>query len=387
MKAMPIYLDYAASTPIDPKVIAAMLECMQQPYAHGNAHALHHYGQTAYKAIEEARKQVAQLLGAATANIIFTSGATEANNLAILGAARFNATKGKHIVTTKIEHPSVLRACKQLESEGFEVTYLMPNRDGIVTSQSIEQALRSDTILVSQMLVNNETGVIQDCARVGALTRARHIVFHIDAVQAAGKIPIDVDALGADLLSLSAHKIYGPKGVGALYINRNRRIRLKPILVGGEQENGMRAGTLATHQIVGMGYAAKLAQLLLTEESLRISKWNDLLSQGLAQLNDIFINGAQAERVPGILNISVKDVAGEMLIKALNQLALSTSSTCHSAKQTPSAVLTAMDVPEELINSSLRLSFGRFTTEQEIIDTISILRREILNLREHICPS
>jgi cysteine desulfurase len=380
---LPIYLDYAATTPLDPRVAEAMAECLREPSLQGNPSSVgHEYGRRARARIEQARAQVAAAIGARPECIVWTSGATESNNLALFGVARFHADRGRHIVSSRTEHKAVLDALKQLEAEGFQVTYLKPGRDGIVRPEQVAEALRPDTQLVSLMHVNNELGVIQDIAAVGRLCREKGIAFHVDAAQSVGKLPIDVQAMNVDLMSLTAHKVYGPKGIGALYVRRRPPLGLRPIIFGGGQELGLRSGTLATHQIVGMGVAFELAERERAEDVARIGALRERLWRGLAQLPDVELNGHPDERVCNVLNVSFHGVEGESLQFALRDIAVSTGSACASASDEPSYVLRALGRSDHLAQSSLRFSLGRFTTEQEIDAAIAAVTREVTRLRE-----
>ena len=380
---LPIYLDYSATCPVDPRVAEKMMQCLTLDGNFGNpASRSHRFGWQAEEAIDEARNNIADLIGADPREIIFTSGATESNNLAIKGAAHFYVKQGKHIITSKTEHKAVLDTCRHLESEGYEVTYLEPQSNGLFTLQQIEAAMRPDTILVSIMHVNNEIGVIQDLAAIGELCRARKILFHVDAAQSAGKIDIDVDAMKIDLLSLSAHKAYGPKGIGALYVRRKPRVRLEAQMHGGGHERGMRSGTLPTHQIVGMGEAFRIAKLEMADESVRIKALRDRLYNGLKDIEQVFVNGSIEHRVAGNLNISFAYVEGESLMMALKDLAVSSGSACTSASLEPSYVLRALGLNDELAHSSIRFSIGRFTTEEEIDYAIGLIRNSIGKLRD-----
>ncbi len=377
-----IYLDYAATTPVDPVVAEAVGRCLTAADGIGNASsATHDFGRRAAQRIEQGRAQVAALLGADPGEVVFTSGATESNNLAILGAARANAHRGRHIVSSRIEHKAVLDPVKRLEKEGFTVTLLAPDRHGRIDPSSVAAALRPDTVLVSIMLVNNEIGVIQDVAAIGALCRARGVLLHSDAAQAAGRIPIDVRALPLDFMSITAHKLYGPKGVGALYVRSEARARLQPIAFGGGQERGLRPGTLPTHQIVGFGAACELARRGLTAEEARLSSLRERLWRGLAVVGGTYLNGEGAPRVPGILNVSFEGVEGESLVAGLRELAVSTGSACNSASAEPSYVLRALGRDTQLAQSSLRLSFGRFTSPEHIDLAVEVIRREVTRLR------
>ena len=378
----PVYLDYAATTPVDPIVATAMFACLTEGGDFGNASsATHVFGRRAAARVETARKQVAALIGAEPDEITFTSGGTESNNLAILGVARANADRRRHVITVRTEHKAVLDPCKRLEREGFAVTYLTPDRQGRVDPDTVRAALRPDTVLVSIMYVNNEIGVIQDVGAIGALCRDRGVVFHTDAAQAAGKIPLDVRALSIDFLSFNAHKLYGPKGVGALYARREARPLLQPVSFGGGQERGLRPGTLATHQIVGFGSACELAAAVLDTESSRLTALRDRLWNGLAGLTGIHLNGSEAARSPGILNVSFEGVEGESLVTGLSGLAVSTGSACNSASAEPSYVLRALGRDTQLAQSSLRFSVGRFTTVEEVDFAIETVRCEVTRLR------
>ena len=380
---LPIYLDYSATCPVDPRVAEKMMQCLTLDGNFGNpASRSHRFGWQAEEAIDEARNNIADLIGADPREIVFTSGATESNNLAIKGAAHFYVKQGKHIITSKTEHKAVLDTCRHLESEGYEVTYLEPQSNGLFTLQQIEAAMRPDTILVSIMHVNNEIGVIQDLAAIGELCRARKILFHVDAAQSAGKVEIDVDAMKIDLLSLSAHKVYGPKGIGALYVRRKPRVRLEAQMHGGGHERGMRSGTLPTHQIVGMGEAFRIAKLEMADESVRVKALRDRLYNGLKDIEQVFVNGSMEHRVAGNLNISFAYVEGESLMMALKDLAVSSGSACTSASLEPSYVLRALGLNDELAHSSIRFSIGRFTTEEEIDYAIGLIRNSIGKLRD-----
>ncbi len=342
----------------------------------------HVFGWKAEELVEEARGNVANLINCDPREIIWTSGATESDNLAIKGAAYFYSDKGKHIITSKIEHKAVLDVCRQLESESYEVTYLEPNNDGIITPESVEAALREDTVLVSLMHINNEIGVINDIEAIGKIVKQNGSIFHVDAAQSAGKIPIDIENLEVDLMSFSAHKIYGPKGIGALYIRRKPRVRLQPLFHGGGQERGIRAGTLPTHQIVGMGEAFKLAKEKMSEDFKNLSKYRDILWNGLKDMEEVYINGAIDNTFPGIFNMSFNFVEGESLIMALKNIAVSSGSACTSASLEPSYVLRALGRKDELAHSSIRFSFGRFTKEQEVKETVELVKDSVNKLRE-----
>ena len=379
----PIYLDYAASTPVDPAVADAMTSCLRGECGRGNPSSQHVYGRRAAQRIEAARAEVATLIGARPEEIVFTSGATEADNLAILGAARAGAQRGRHVVSSRIEHKAGLDPCKRLEKEGFAVTLVSPARTGRIDPAAVAAALRADTAVVSIMWVNNETGVIQDVAAIGALCRERGVLFHTDAAQAVGKFPIEVRELPIDLMSFTAHKLYGPKGIGALYVRAGVRPRVLPLTFGGGQESGMRPGTLPTHQIVGFGAACDRARRALSSEgeAERIMSLRERLWGELSAVDGTLLNGEGAPRVPGILNVSFDGVEGESLLHGLSELALSTGSACNSASAEPSYVLRALGRDRELAQSSLRLSFGRFTHQAEIDAAAAAIRREVQRLR------
>ncbi len=380
---LPIYLDYSATCPVDPRVAEKMMQCLTMDGLFGNpASRSHRFGWQAEEAVDLARNQVADLIGADPREIVFTSGATESNNLAIKGVAHFYASKGKHIITSKTEHKAVLDTCRQLEREGFEVTYLEPMPNGLFTIEMIENAMRDDTILVSIMHVNNEIGVVQNIAAIGELCRSRKILLHVDAVQSVGKIPVDVEALKVDLLSVSAHKVYGPKGIGALFVRRKPRVRLEAQMHGGGHERGMRSGTLPTHQIVGMGEAFRIAKEEMVSEGERILALRQRLWDGIKDIEAVYINGDLDQRVPGNLNVSFAYVEGESLIMALKDLAVSSGSACTSASLEPSYVLRALGLNDELAHSSIRFSMGRFTTEEEIDYAVKLIRDSIGRLRE-----
>jgi cysteine desulfurase len=377
-----IYLDYAATTPVDPVVMRAMNACMGPEGDFGNpGSATHPFGRRAAARVETARVQVASVLSAEPDEIIFTSGATESNNLAVLGIARANADRGRHLVTSRIEHKAVLDPCKRLEKEGFSVTYLTPDRSGRVDPEAVRAALRSDTVLVSIMLANNEIGVLQDVRGIGAVCRERGIAFHTDAAQAIGKIPVDLREFPVDALSFTAHKLYGPKGAGALYLRRSARPLMQPVTFGGGQERGLRPGTLATHQIVGLGAACELARELQPAEAARLAALRDRLWHGIAGLGGLHLNGEGAPRLPGILNVSFEGVEGESLVVSLGELAISTGSACNSASAEPSYVLRALGRDTQLAQSSLRFSLGRFTTEADVDVAITAVNREVRRLR------
>ena len=379
----PIYLDYSATTPVDDRVVTEMLKYLGRDACFGNpASRSHVYGWEAEAAVEKVRADVASLVGANPKEIIFTSGATESDNLAIKGAAHFYSKKGKHIVTCKTEHKAVLDSCRQLEREGYEVTYLDPESDGLIDLAKFEAALRDDTILASIMHVNNEIGVIQDIAAIGEICRGRNIIFHVDAAQSAGKVDIDLEQLKVDLMSFSAHKIYGPKGVGALYVRRKPRVRLEAQMHGGGHERGMRSGTLATHQIVGMGEAFRIAKEEMATENARILGLRNRLWDGLKDMEEVYINGDIDHRIAGNINISFNYVEGESLLMALKDLAISSGSACTSASLEPSYVLRALGRNDELAHSSIRFTIGRYTTEQDIDYTIAHVREAVDKLRE-----
>ena len=382
-QTQPIYLDYAATTPVDPRVAEAMARYLTPDGQFGNpASRSHSFGWQAEDAVAAARGHVAELIGADPREVVWTSGGTESDNLAIKGAAHFYRKKGRHIVTCKTEHKAVLDTCRQLEREGSEVTYLSPQPNGLLDLAEFEAALREDTVLVSAMHVNNEIGVIQDIAALGALTRPRGILLHVDAAQSAGKVPIDVGAMQVDLMTLSAHKIYGPKGIGALYVCRKPRVRLEAQMHGGGHERGLRSGTLATHQIVGMGEAFRLAGAEMAAEAARIRALRDRLWAGLGRMEEVYLNGDLERRVPGNLNVSFNFVEGESLIMALKDIAVSSGSACTSASLEPSYVLRALGRNDELAHSSLRFSIGRFTTEEDIDRTVALIEGAVRRLRD-----
>jgi cysteine desulfurase len=376
-----IYLDYAATTPVDPRVAELMIECLRPDGAHGNPSSGHTFGTRARTMIEKARQQVAAAIGARPECIIWTSGATESDNLAILGVARFHADRGRHVVTSRTEHKAVIDAFKQLEKEGFEVTWLKPGLDGIVRPEQVREALRPDTQLVSLMHVNNETGVIQDVAAIGAICRERGIAFHVDAAQSAGKLPIDVESMNIDLLSLTAHKAYGPKGVGVLYLRRRPPLGMRPLSYGGGQETGLRSGTLPTHQIVGMGLAFEIGEREREADVARISALRERLWQGLAAIGGVELNGHSTERVAGVLNVCFHDIEGESLRFGLRELAVSSGSACASGSDEASYVLRALGRSDQLAQSSIRFSLGRFTTEDDVDRAIEVVSREVARLR------
>ena len=378
---LPIYMDYSATTPVDPRVVDKMIPYLREQF--GNpASRSHQYGWDAERAVEEARENVAKLVNCDPREIIWTSGATESDNLAIKGAAHFYKSKGKHIITVKTEHKAVLDTCRELEREGFEVTYMDVKDDGLLDLDKLQAAIRPDTILVSVMSVNNEIGVIQDVAAIGEITRAKGIVFHVDAAQATGKIEIDLDKLKVDLMSFSAHKTYGPKGIGALFVRRKPRIRIEAQMHGGGHERGMRSGTLATHQIVGMGEAFRIAREEMAVENERIRMLRDRLLNGLKDMEEVYVNGDMEARVPHNLNISFNFVEGESLIMAVKDVAVSSGSACTSASLEPSYVLRALGRNDELAHSSIRFTVGRFTTEQDVDYVINLLKGKIQKLRD-----
>ncbi len=377
-----IYLDYAATSPVDPRAIERMVECLGPDGAFGNASATRHaFGRQARALVEQARGEVATLIGAEPSSIIWTSGATESNNLALIGASRFYAGRGRHIVSARTEHKAVLDALAELEREGFEVTYLRPDATGIVHPEQVIAALRPETILVSLMHVNNEIGVVQDIASVGKACRERGVLFHVDAAQSAGKVPIDVRASAVDLMSLTAHKLCGPKGIGALFVRQRPAVGLRPLLHGGGQERGLRSGTLATHQIVGMGAAFSIAREEAAAESTRVSELRQRLWAGLDALGGVELNGHPTARVPGILNVSFHGVEGESLLLGLAELAVSAGSACATGSDEASYVLRALGRSDQLAQSSIRFSVGRFTTASEIDQAVAIVTREVQRLR------
>ena len=365
MLKLPIYLDYSATTPVDPRVAEKMIPWLTEKF--GNpASRSHAFGWEAEAAVEEARQEVANLVNADPKEIVWTSGATESDNLAIKGAAHFYSGKGKHLITVKTEHKAVLDTCRELERQGFAVTYLDVQENGLIDLEAFKNALRPDTIVVSVMFVNNEIGVIQPIAEIGEICREKGIIFHVDATQAPGKVDIDLATLKVDLMSFSAHKVYGPKGIGALYIRRKPRVRLEAQMHGGGHERGFRSGTLPTHQIVGMGEAFRLARLEMVEENQRIRALRDRLLQGLLSIEEVFVNGDLEQRVPQNLNISFAYVEGESMMMAIKDLAVSSGSACTSASLEPSYVLRALGRNDELAHSSIRFTFGRFTTEEQV---------------------
>jgi cysteine desulfurase len=377
----PIYMDYGATTPVDPRVVDAMVPWLREHF--GNpASRSHAWGWEAEAAVEKAREQVAALIGADPREIVWTSGATESNNLALKGAAQFYKSKGKHIVTVKTEHKAVLDTVRELERQGFDGTYLEVQEDGLLDLEKFKAALRPDTILVSVMLVNNEIGVIQDVAAIGAICRERGIVFHVDAAQATGKVQIDLTKLPIDLMSLASHKTYGPKGIGALYVRRKPRVRIEAQMHGGGHERGMRSGTLPTHQCIGMGEAFRIAREEMASEGERIRTLQQRLLRGLADIEQVFVNGHLEKRVPHNLNMSFNFVEGESLIMGIKGIAVSSGSACTSASLEPSYVLRALGRSDELAHSSLRMTIGRFTTTEEIDHAASLIRERVTKLRE-----
>jgi cysteine desulfurase len=377
-----VYMDYAATTPVDPRVAEAMAGCLTLDGTFGNASSSGHVpGVAARQRVEEAREQVAQLIGAEPAEIVWTSGATESNNLAILGAARFHRDRGRHVVTAKTEHKAVLDPCRQLEKEGFSVTYLRPDRFGIVAPEQVVDALTPDTVLVSLMHVNNEIGVVQDIETIGRACREREVLLHVDAAQSVGKIPVDVVALQVDLLSLTAHKFYGPKGSGALYVRRRPRIGLAPIMFGGGQEGGVRSGTLATHQIVGLGAACAIARAELASDAHRIEILRERLLTGLSVLEHVHFNGHPQRRIANLLNLSFEGVEGESLIFGMPGLAVSTGSACSSATQEPSYVLRALGRNDALAQASIRFSLGKFSSADDVDFAVRVVTGEVQRLR------
>ncbi|TDG14908.1 IscS subfamily cysteine desulfurase [Seongchinamella unica] len=379
----PIYFDYLATTPVDPRVVEKMVHCLSMEGNFGNpASRSHLYGWKAEEAVENARRQVADLINADPREIVWTSGATESDNLAIKGVAHFYQKKGKHIVTSKIEHKAVLDTCRHLEREGYEVTYLDPNEAGLITPEAVAAALREDTVLVSIMHANNEIGTVNDIAGIGEVTRNAKVLFHVDAAQSAGKIELDMETMKVDLLSMSGHKMYGPKGVGALFVRRKPRVRLEAQMHGGGHERGMRSGTLATHQIVGMGEAAHVAKEGMAEEAERLKALRQRFWDGIKDIEEVHVNGDMDQRLPGAINVSIAFVEGESLIMSLKDLAISSGSACTSASLEPSYVLRALGLNDELAHSSLRFSFGRFTTEEDVDVAVEQLRNAVGKLRE-----
>ncbi len=378
---LPIYLDYAATTPVDPRVAEKMIPWLTEQF--GNpASRSHSFGWSAEKAVEQAREQVAALVGADPKEIVWTSGATESINLAIKGAAHFYQGKGKHLITVMTEHKATLDTMRELEREGFEVTYLTPQPNGLLDIEAFRAAIRPDTIVASVMFVNNEIGVIQDIPALGEICREHGVIFHVDAAQATGKVEINLANLKVDLMSFSAHKTYGPKGVGALYVRRKPRVRLEAQMHGGGHERGLRSGTLATHQIVGMGEAYRIAREEMALENVRIRRLRDRLLTGLSDIEEVHLNGDLTHRVPHNLNLSFNFVEGESMLMAVKDLAVSSGSACTSASLEPSYVLRALGRSDELAHSSIRFSIGRFTTEEEIDYTIALLHEKIQKLRD-----
>ena len=383
----PIYFDYMSTTPVDPRVVERMVHYLGPDSNFGNpASVTHDYGRTAALAVDKARMQIAEVIHASPQDIVFTSGATESDNLALIGAAHFYQNKGKHLITMSTEHKAVLDSFHHLDKEGFDVTYLDPEPDGLLDLCKLEQALRKDTILVSIMHVNNEIGVIQDIEAIGNLVRPKGIIFHVDAAQSVGRLPVDLSQLPVDLMSLSAHKNYGPKGIGALYVRRKPRIRLQPQTYGGGHEGGVRSGTLATHQIVGMGEAFALTETLREAEQARLLTYRERLWSGIKHLPGAQLNGHEHQRIAGNLNVSFKGLDGDSLLLALSDLALSTMSACSSASIQPSYVLRAIGLTDELAQSSIRLSLGRFTTDEEIDHAIQVICAQVTRLHE-MAPS
>lgn len=379
---LPVYFDYSATTPVDPRVARVMADCLTMDGNFGNpASRSHFFGWKAEEAVENARRQVADLIHADPREIVWTSGATEADNLAIKGAAHFNQKRGKHLITSKIEHKAVLDTCRQLEREGFEVTYLEPDSEGLISPQQVADAIREDTTLVTLMHVNNEIGVINDIAAIGEICRANKVFFHVDAAQSAGKIEIDLSQMKVDMMSFSAHKAYGPKGIGALYVRRKPRVRLEAQIHGGGHERGMRSGTLPTHQIVGMGEAFKIAGEEMAEENARILGLRNRMLDGLKDMEEVHVNGSLEHRVAGSLNVSFAYVEGESLIMSLKDVAVSSGSACTSASLEPSYVLRALGVNDELAHSSLRFSIGRFTTDEDIDFALEQIHSAVAKLR------
>ena len=379
---LPIYFDYASTTPADPRVVKKMQECLSLDGNFGNpASRSHSFGWKAEEATEQARSDVASLVNCDPREIVWTSGATESDNLAIKGSARFNKAKGNHIITSKVEHKAVLDSCRQLEREGFEISYLDPNSNGIITPEMVLNSITDQTILVSLMHINNEIGVINDIESIGKITRDRVVIFHVDAAQSTGKLPIDLSKLEVDLMSFSAHKTYGPKGIGAMYARRKPRVRLEAQIHGGGHERGMRSGTLATHQIVGMGEAFRIAKEDMVQDNIRIKSLRDKFWDGLKDMEEVYLNGDPEHRAAGFLNVSFNYVEGESLIMALKDIAVSSGSACTSASLEPSYVLRAIGLKDELAHSSIRFAIGRFTTDEEIEYTIGLVRNAVGKLR------
>ncbi len=378
-----IYLDYASTTPVDPRVASKMMEFLTPEGEFGNpASRSHRFGWKADEAVEEARSHVANLVNCDPREVVWTSGATEADNLAIKGVARFYKSKGNHIITSKIEHKAVLDPCRQLEREGFEVTYLDPDDKGVISPEAVEAAIKDSTVLVSIMHINNELGTVNNISKIGDVTRDKGIFFHVDAAQSTGKVNIDLEKMSVDLMSFSAHKTYGPKGVGALYVRRKPRVRLEALIHGGGHERGMRSGTLATHQIVGMGEAFRLANKEMEEDHKKISKYHEKFLDKVKDIDHVYINGDLNNKVPNILNVSFNFVEGESLIMGLKDIAVSSGSACTSASLEPSYVLRALGRKDELAHSSIRFSFGRFTSDDDVNNTLDILGNVVHRLRE-----
>ena len=378
-----VYLDYASTTPVDPRVADKMCQFLTPTGDFGNpASRSHKYGWRADEAVEEARSHVANLVNCDPREIVWTSGATEADNLAVKGIARFYKSKGNHIITSKIEHKAVLDPCRQLEREGFEVTYLEPNEGGIITPKMVDDAIKDSTILVSIMHINNELGTVNNIEDIGEITRSKNIFFHVDAAQSTGKTKIDLANMKIDLMSFSAHKTYGPKGIGALYVRRKPRVRIEALIHGGGHERGMRSGTLPTHQIVGMGEAFRIAKLEMDEDLKKIQKLHDMFLKELDSIEHVYLNGDLENKVPNILNVSFNFIEGESLIMGLKDVAVSSGSACTSASLEPSYVLRALGRKDELAHSSIRFSFGRFTSESEVLSTLNTLKNVVERLRE-----
>ena len=378
-----IYLDYASTTPVDPRVASKMMEFLTPEGEFGNpASRSHRFGWKADEAVEEARSHVANLVNCDPREVVWTSGATEADNLAIKGVARFYKSKGNHIITSKIEHKAVLDPCRQLEREGFEVTYLDPDDKGVISPEAVKSAIKDSTVLVSIMHINNELGTVNDISKIGDVTRDKGIFFHVDAAQSTGKVNIDLEKMSVDLMSFSAHKTYGPKGVGALYVRRKPRVRLEALIHGGGHERGMRSGTLATHQIVGMGEAFRLASKEMDEDHKKISEYHEKFLDKVKEIDHVYINGDLNNKVPNILNVSFNFVEGESLIMGLKDIAVSSGSACTSASLEPSYVLRALGRKDELAHSSIRFSFGRFTSDDDVNNTLDILGNVVQRLRE-----
>lgn len=377
----PVYLDYAATTPVDKRVAEKMIPYLTETFGNpaSNSHA---FGWEAEEAVEKARADIAALINADPKEIVFTSGATESDNLAIKGAANFYKTKGKHLITVKTEHKAVLDTMRELERQGFEVTYLGVQENGLIDLEELKAAIREDTILVSVMWVNNEIGVVQDIPTISEICRERKIIFHVDAAQACGKVPVDVEAAKVDLLSMSGHKVYGPKGIGALYVRRKPRVRLEAQMHGGGHERGFRSGTLPTHQIVGMGEAFRIAKEELAQDTAHYLKLRDIFLKGIEGIEEVYINGDLEHRAPNNLNVSFNFVEGESLIMAVKELAVSSGSACTSASLEPSYVLRALGRNDELAHSSLRITFGRMTTEEEVQFAAELIKSKIGKLRE-----